>query len=173
MHLLIKDGVVANIIESPEGNWSPPPGFELLEGVGNKGDLWDGTRCVPASQAPRSAEQLAAYAAARRYAIETGGITLPNGSQISTDRDSQALITGAWNYVQNSGATSVSFKTVSGFVTMDTATLKTVALAVGDHVQKCFAAEGSIDAGIAAETITTMAEVDAAFVAIRQGSHES
>ena len=54
-------------------------------------------------------DELRAYAAARRFEIETGGVTV-GGSTVSTDRDSQAMITGAYTYVQAFGAMTVPFK---------------------------------------------------------------
>ncbi|MEW9304704.1 DUF4376 domain-containing protein [Labrys neptuniae] len=171
MHLLVRDGYVVNVIEPPEdSDWAPPEGCILVEATGAIGDHWNGSACTAPSQVPISAPELLAYAADRRFAIETGGITLPNGAPIATDRDSQSLITGAWNYVLNSENATVSFKTAAGFVSMDADTLKQLALAVGDHVQKCFAAEGTIALAIATGTITTQADVDAAFASIMESA---
>jgi hypothetical protein len=47
-------------------------------------------------------------------------------------------------------------------VTLDAATVTAVALAVGAHVQTCFALEQTLDAEITAGTITTTAQIDAA-----------
>lgn len=107
---------------------------------------------------------LQAYAAARRYAVETGGI-LVNGLAVATDRISQAMIGNAYAYVQVSGAASVSYKTGAGFVTLSADQIKVVALAVGAHVQACFKAEDDADAALGATppTITTLAQVDAVF----------
>jgi hypothetical protein len=58
---------------------------------------------------------------------------------------------------------SVSFKAVSGWVVLDAETMISVATSVGAHVQSCFAIEASVAVAIAAETITTTAEIDAAF----------
>lgn len=110
---------------------------------------------------------LQAYAAAKRYAVETGGI-LVNGAPIATDRVSQAMIGNAYAYIQASGAASVSYKTSAGFATLTADQIKAVALAVGAHVQACFKAEDDADAAISASpaTITTAAEVDALFAAL-------
>ena len=113
---------------------------------------------------PAPAIDLAAYAAARRYEVETGGITV-GGSEVATDRVSQAMIGNAFSYVQASGAETVSYKTAAGFVTLTAEQIKGVALAVGAHVQACFDAERSIEVGLTASppTITTIAQVDKAF----------
>ncbi|APT31933.1 hypothetical protein MCBMB27_02642 [Methylobacterium phyllosphaerae] len=110
---------------------------------------------------------LSAYAAAKRFAVETGGIVVA-GAPVATDRGSQAMIANALSYVQASGAASVSYKSPAGFVTLTAEQIKAVGLAVGAHVQACFQAEDSVDAGLHASppTITTFAQVDAAFAGL-------
>jgi len=105
--------------------------------------------------------RLLSYAAARRFVIETGGVTV-NGAEIDTSRDSQAMITGAYAYSQANPSEAIKFKAASGWVTLDAATLAAIATAVGAHVQACFATEASVAADIDAGTITTPAEIDAA-----------
>lgn len=80
-------------------------------------------------------EKLAALAA-RRYEAEVGGLTLPSGLQVATDRESQMLITGAALYARDN-LSSVSYKARSGFVTMNAVDLKSLFGAVAGHVQKC------------------------------------
>lgn len=103
---------------------------------------------------------LYAYAASKRYAVETGGIVL-NGMRVMTDRASQSLITGAYNYVQANPEITVKFKTSGGFVELTATQMTAIANAVGAHVQAAFAAEGEINQEIIAGTITTPAEIDA------------
>lgn len=103
---------------------------------------------------------LYAYAASKRYAVETGGIVL-NGMHVMTDRASQSLITGAYNYVQANPDITVKFKTSGGFVELTATQMTAIANAVGAHVQAAFAAEGEINQQIIAGTITTPAEIDA------------
>ncbi|MGU3665795.1 DUF4376 domain-containing protein [Methylobacterium sp. A49B] len=107
--------------------------------------------------------ELTAYAAAKRFAVETGGIVV-GGASVATDRDSQAMIGNAFAYVTASGAGSVRFKASSGWVTLSADQVKALALAVGAHVQAAFAAEDDLDAAINASppTVTTAAQIDAA-----------
>lgn len=105
---------------------------------------------------------LAAYAAAARWRKETGGISLAS-QPIATDRESQALISGAFALVQQQPATTIRFKTPGGFVTLDAAQMSAIAIAVAEHVQACFAIEADIAGDIAAGEITTTTEIDAAF----------
>jgi len=117
--------------------------------------------------APPSVSDLVAYAAARRYTVETGGVSL-NGVTIATDRDSQSMVANAYAGMQASGAASVKFKAASGWIELSADQLKALALAVFAHVQACFAAEDAADAGINAvpPTIATFAQVDAAFAGL-------
>ncbi len=102
---------------------------------------------------------LYAYAASKRYAIETGGIVI-NGMSITTDRASQSMITGAYSYVQANPTVTVKFKTAAGFVELTAEQMTAVANAVGAHVQASFAAEGEVTSRIVAGTITAKAEID-------------
>ncbi|MDQ2083092.1 DUF4376 domain-containing protein [Xanthobacteraceae bacterium Astr-EGSB] len=109
---------------------------------------------------------LVAYAAATRWRRETGGVTIA-GVTVATDRESQAMLSGAHAYVQaNPAAATIRWKSEDGFVALDAPQITALALAVGAHVQACFTAEADIAAGIESGTITTRAEIDAAFAAI-------
>ncbi len=74
-----------------------------------------------------------------RYQHETAGITL-SGMAIETDRQSQALITGAWSFSQLNPAVLIDWKGVNGWIQIDAATITAIAGAVADHVQACFSA---------------------------------
>lgn len=103
---------------------------------------------------------LASYTSAKRYAVEIGGIVV-DGARILTDRGSQAMIAGAYVYVQHNPTETIAFKSAEGFVTLSAANVVMIANAVGAHVQACFAAEAAVLAAIAAETITDTAAIDA------------
>ncbi len=115
------------------------------------------TKLMPSMQR----KSLIAYAAAKRFAIETGGITV-NGALVDTSRDSQNMINGAYNYAKANPDKAISFKGSSGWVNMTADEAIAVGEAVGDHVQACFAAEGTIAAAIAAGKIKDQASIDAA-----------
>lgn len=100
------------------------------------------------------------YAADKRWAVETGGIVVA-GAHIATDRASQAMIAGAYAYSQAHPSETISYKAVSGFVTLDAAQIAAIATAVGAHVQACFVAEAAIAAQIVSGEITTPAQIDA------------
>lgn len=128
--------------------------------IASEQELFDVLR----TQAPDQAWPLAPlpeYLAEKRWRVETGGITV-NAMPISTTRSSQALITGAYNLVQLDPAKIIDWKTQTGFVPLDATAIAAIALAVGNHVQACFALEAKLLADIDAGTITTKSEIDAA-----------
>ena len=71
-----------------------------------------------------------------RYQAEIAGITVGD-STIKTDRESQALITGAWTTAQINPAVSINWKG-SEWVTLDATAITAIATAVSGHVQACF-----------------------------------
>lgn len=93
-----------------------------------------------ATTAQRRAD-LADAVTAKRWQIETGGITLPNGIHLDTGREDQAAVANAIAVWPFTGLTSISFKAASGFVTLDFDSLKLIAAAIGMHKQACYAAE--------------------------------
>lgn len=105
---------------------------------------------------------LAAYASQVRFARETAGIEV-GGERIDTSRESQALITGAHALALAEPDEAIDFKSSTGWVVIDSAAMILVALAVARHVRACFRTERAVAAAIAAGTITTQAEIDAAF----------
>lgn len=112
-------------------------------------------------KAARGLANLHAYAARKRYEVETGGITVA-GTRIDTSRESQAMITGAYAYTQAHPEETIQFKAASGWVTIDAPTMAAIATAVGAHVQACFATEAAVAQQITDGTITTTGEIDAA-----------
>ena len=98
--------------------------------------------------------------AAARYAAEIAGVTV-GGVVVKTDRESQALITGAALKATQDGTYSCTWKAESGFVTLNAATVLAVADAVRTHVQTCFDAEAAKCAMIdAAQTVEDVEAVE-------------
>lgn len=91
--------------------------------------------------------------AAGRYNQEVGGITV-DGVTIATDRDSQAMMTGALLSLQSGLVASVNWKGENEWVSLTLAELEPIAQAVSMHVQACFTKEGQLAAQVAAaETV--------------------
>ena len=92
--------------------------------------------------------------AAARFEAETSGI-----DGIKTDRESQALITGAALKAMQDSTYSCRWKTESGFVELTAPQILAIADAVRAHVQGCFDHEAELVALI--EAATTEAELNA------------
>jgi len=107
----------------------------------------------PRDLAAAKAEKLAALAALR-FARETAGI-----GGFRTDRESQALLTGAALAATLDPDYTVDWKGEAGWVTLDAVQLLGAAQTVRGHVQACFSNERAHAAAIAA--LTTIADVDA------------
>ena len=95
-------------------------------------------------------------AAAKRFEIETGGITV-NGVSIRTDRESQSTLNGALTALQGGFVGQVDWKASSGWVPVGLAEITPFAQAVAIHVQACFSAERAH--GTAIHALTTVEEL--------------
>lgn len=123
---------------------------------------------APPTLAERKAV-LKARAAHRRWEIETGGFVL-DGLPIRTDRESQAMLSGAITFCDLESQAVIRWKLPNGsFAELGETGLRGLALAVGRHVQEAFAREAELAAEIEAsatlEELTALAAVVEAFVA--------
>ena len=125
--------------------------------------VWDSinNRQIPATVAPLALGDVKlnaiAAVAALRYQKETNGIMV-NGSFIATDRESQAQIMGVYTALKNNMISSVNFKTLNGWVTLDSTSVVTIVMAVVTHVQLCFSTEYQMTNTI--NGLTTIAAVN-------------
>lgn len=94
----------------------------------------------------------------RRYEIETAGIVV-GGASIKTDRESQAMISGAVAYSNLAPDQIIDWKASSGWTQIDRTALLGIAQAVGAHVQGCFAVERAHHE--AADGVATLADLAA------------
>ncbi|PZU95055.1 MAG: hypothetical protein DI527_02055 [Chelatococcus sp.] len=120
---------------------------------------------APGWQDSAAKAALVAYAADRRWRLEVGGI-LVGSVPVATDDRSKLMITGArvaamadpgWSTVWH-GADGATYP-------VDAAAMVAISDAVQAHVNAGFATFAAIKAAIEAGTISTMAEIDAAFAA--------
>lgn len=111
---------------------------------------------------------LTSYAANARWAREVGGISV-NGVPVATDDRSKQMIMGARIAAQTDPSFATPWVGADGtVVTLTAPQIIAISNAVLLHVQACFATFASLQAGITAAppTVTTTAQVDAAFAAI-------
>lgn len=94
-----------------------------------------------------SPERIERDIAAARYQAETAGITL-NGMHLPTDRDSQALVTGAALAAVLDPNYHCQWKTAEGFVDLEASQIIAIATAMRTHVQACFDREAQLLAAL-------------------------
>lgn len=87
------------------------------------------------------------HIARARYEAETAGLDI-NGTHVRTDRQSQALLTGAYMVVQTNPDTLIDWKGEDGWVRLNALEVAAVAAAVGSHVQACFSRERELHSAI-------------------------
>ena len=124
------------------------------------GDHVNATWTVESLSAEEIAEILAAAKAAKkseiaaaRYASEVAGVTV-GGVVVRTDRESQALITGAALKAIQDAEYTCTWKAEGGFLELTAVQILAIADAVRAHVQGCFDLEAAKCAQIdAAQTV--------------------
>lgn len=131
----IEFGRIEAVEGSPaiEGGWLPHTLEEFPIGV----DI------APYVEPNKTKDQLISMVAAQRYSVETGGIT--RGSQrISTDRVTQAMVTGAYQALSSGLIQSTNWKNDDGtFTELTFESLSPLAAIIAQHVAACFTAEMS------------------------------
>lgn len=114
-------------------------------------------------QANHPGMTLQEYAAAKRWEKEVGGIEI-NGLTVATDDRSKTMISGARVAAMADPDFTTSWKGAGGeFVPLDAHAVIAISDAVLAHVSNCFAIEAQVLAAIEAGSITTEAQIDAAF----------
>ena len=85
---------------------------------------------------------------ARRWAVETAGITV-SGAAIATDAATQAKLSGALQLVQDDDTVVIDWKGADGtWVQLNAAAVTAIAVAVGSHVQACFTREKELHTAV-------------------------
>lgn len=98
-------------------------------------------------------EQWTDKIAARRYQVETGGTTV-EGVQVNTERDSQALLTGAAFAASLDPNYQIKWKAATGFVDLTGEQVIGLASQVRAFVQACFNREAELLGFVADGSIT-------------------
>lgn len=148
----------------PSGyTWEKPPAVQADEVPVWNGKAWEIRKLadyepkVPTLEEVK-ADKLAELAQAR-WEQETGGLTLPDGTTIKTDRESQALLTGASLYALQNATATVEWKGANGWVTLTAQEIMQIATLVRNHVQAQFSKER--DYAEKVNGCSTVAEVQA------------
>ena len=109
-----------------------------------------------------------ALLADERWKKETGGITLPSGAAIQTDREAQSQISATIAAIDlGIVAAPVAWKAKTGWLELTRDELVAVAAAVADHVNKCFRTEAAVLAQLGADpTLDVKTAFEAAYGAL-------
>lgn len=112
---------------------------------------------------PTTPDDLRLYAAGRRRkCIDAASVVIPNG-RTWIDNDSAGAVGRTIQAIDLSiAAAPLSWKLVEGFVQVTREDLIGIGQAIATAQQQAFGVEASLVAGIAAGTITTAAQIDAA-----------
>lgn len=125
----------------PSIRWLPVP--EALKPWFNHDYIANGDTIEPPSL-DYLREQLKGALAGIRFTRETGGVVLPDGSTVLTDRESQAQLSSAYQSLTQPFVDSIDWKGPDGWVTVTEMELRPIAQAVAQHVQGCFKAERQV-----------------------------
>lgn len=118
--------------------------------------IWKGGKWTLTLDGKR--DLLAQQVADKRYQIETGGLTLPNGMMVGTDRADQAVITSAVSATQF-GIKEYDWKGADGvWIKLSAEQIAQIGAVVSAHVQACFTAERKHSEAIA--KLKTSKELD-------------
>jgi hypothetical protein len=142
--------------------WQGPDG-RVPPNMATMADLEDTLRQVFPAGTPKT------YAADLRYRKASGGVIISSLSPAAfyTDPVSRNTIDSAHNYaVANPGVTTQWKMSDGTFIQVDEAKLLTMVNTVAGFVQACFTCESNMVTGINGGSITTLAQIDAAFAAI-------
>ena len=138
------------LVREAQPSYDPRAHQLALDGV----ELVEGIYHARYTLAPLPVDQvradLMAAVSAKRWAVETGGLTLPGGATVGTTIDDQNRITSVIANAQLAGVASVDFKAQSGWVTLSLTQMQGIAAAIALHVQACFSAERTHHEAIAA-----------------------
>lgn len=139
----------------PEG--ALPAGSTTLQPPsisGGKVAQWTGGAWVVLDSAPPSpSPDWPALIAARRFQVETGGVTV-QGIPVNTERESQALLTGAAFAASLDPDYRIKWKATTGFVELSGAQVIGLASQVRAFVQTCFNREAELLGAVADGSIT-------------------
>ena len=132
--------------------WLVGPLYSVVNGaISVEYKVVDKTESEFADHLDRVKQDKLSEIAAARYEAEIAGIE-KDGSLIRTDRQTQAMISGAALKATRDEAYVCRWKTADGFVTLGAEDIIDVADTIRDHVQSCFDREAVLSDQVGAAT---------------------
>lgn len=106
-------------------------------------------------------ELLLRQLAVHRYAVEIGGLELPNGLRMLTDRDNRGTFKECYQDMKNGLIPDTDWKGIGIWKTVDLAEMESMAKALSAHVRGCYRGELAVATAInAADTIQATEKID-------------
>ncbi|HEX7865997.1 MAG TPA: DUF4376 domain-containing protein [Variovorax sp.] len=99
------------------------------------------TEAEPAVALEERRAQLKDKVTARRWLVETGGITLAGGVKVKTGIEDRTRIAQVIQGMEANGYADVPFKAESGWLTLTLAQMNALLKAIASHVRACFESE--------------------------------
>lgn len=182
IYLRIADGVAVESWDAPNGAtptdcFAPAVAASFVLASGGAVPGWvyaNGVWAAPAVATPTQAE-LVAYASAKQEAICDGGIAVNVGSastpveaNVASDVKGRGLVTGCVQLIgvaSQAGQPAPTFPWINNDGTQLSLTapqMMTIALALGNFVQATYGALGTVLAAIAAGSMASTSQIDAA-----------
>jgi hypothetical protein len=140
---------------------------------------WGGARGAPTLDSMATLEAMMAeqypagtlktYNPDARYRKASGGVIVTSISPVPfmTDPVSRNTLGSTYDFVKATPGTTINWKLSDGtFIVLDEAQLASAVTAVATFVQDCFTCESTNQTAIDAATMTTIAQIDAAYEAI-------
>lgn len=139
------NGVVVNVIEADSlaSAQALYPNLIVSDTPASIGWISDGLGGYTEPSVYSTKEELIERLASYRWEVETGGVSI-GGTLIETTREAQAQISSTYSALKDGLVSSVKWKAVSGWVTLNLQSFTPIAQAVAVHVQKCFEAEQAV-----------------------------
>lgn len=139
--------------------WLRGPVFEVVDGqISPRYDVIDKSEGELVAHLERAKQDKLAEIASARYEAEIAGFE-DNGAHVRTDRQTQAMISGAVLKALRDESYVCRWKTADGFVTLGAEDIIRVADGIREHVQGCFDREAVLADQVA--TATSLEDVRA------------
>lgn len=108
-------------------------------------------------------EVLLKVLADRRFTVETGGLELPNGLRILTDRENRSTLNDSFEIMKHGLIPDTDWKAVNGWKVVGLAEIELMTKAMAAHVRGCFRGEYTVATAInEAVSIVETEEIDVA-----------
>lgn len=143
-----------SITEVPDPVWPDTRFYDVVENQ-------DGSLTTSPKEVAVIRDLLKQEAAAKRWAVMCGGITLPSGLRVLTEPHDVTSLDMAITNMERYGLATVDFKAASGWILVTAEELKGVGGAVTQHLQSCYSRERQLSEQIDAMDFAQLTQFNA------------